>query len=71
VQVSAFVTAAQVKFLLLHDGKSEDSIKLFFKDVYEVYLRVMMNPFFTARSPTKSPAFSQKVRNLARSYFRA
>ena len=45
-QVSAHVTAAQVKFLLLHDGKSEDSVRAFFRDVHELYLRVMMNPFF-------------------------
>ena len=39
-QVSAFVTAAQVKFLLLHDGRSDDSVKGFFKEVYDGYLRV-------------------------------
>lgn len=39
-QVSAFVTAAQVKFLLLHDGRSDDSIRGFFRDVYDGYLRV-------------------------------
>jgi hypothetical protein len=39
-QVSAFVTAAHIKFLLLHDGRSEESVKNFFKDVYEAYLRV-------------------------------
>lgn len=65
------MTAAQIKFLLLHDGKNEDTIKLFFRDVYEVFLRVMMNPFFTPRSHIKSPAFNQKVRSLARSYFRS
>lgn len=38
-QVSAFCTAAHIKFLLLHDGKSDDVVKLFFRDVYEVYLK--------------------------------
>ena len=46
-QVSAHVTAAQVKFLLLHDGKGEDAVRAFFRDVHELYLRVMMNPFFS------------------------
>ena len=40
VQVSAYVTAAHIKFLLLHDGRNEEAIKGFFRDVYEAYLRV-------------------------------
>lgn len=40
LMVAAYVTAAHVKFLLLHDGKSEEAIRLFFKDVYDIYVRV-------------------------------
>lgn len=29
-----------VKFMLLHDQKSEDSIKQFFTEVYELYVKV-------------------------------
>ena len=59
-----------MKFLLLHDGRSDDTIKQFFKEVYEVYLRVLLNPFFTPTAKITSPGFNQKVRALARSYFR-
>lgn len=38
--MSAFTTAARTKFLLLHDGRSDDLVKSFFRDVYELYLRV-------------------------------
>ena len=38
--VAAHVTAAHVKFLLLHDGKNDEAIRLFFKDVYDIYVRV-------------------------------
>lgn len=71
VQVSAFVTAAQIKFLLLHDGRSDDSIRQFFRDVHEVFLKVMMNPFFSPRGPVKSTAFYQRVRGISRSHFRS
>lgn len=97
VQVSAFVTAAQVTFLLLHDGRNDDTVKLFFRDVYEVcaapalychcacsspsaqealhsaqvYLRVVLNPFFSASAKLTSPTFAQKVRNISRTYFRS
>jgi hypothetical protein len=33
--VCSYCTAGNCKFLLLHDGKSDDSIKSFFTDVHE------------------------------------
>lgn len=70
LQVSAFITAAQFKFLLLHDGRSDDAVKSFFRDVYEVYLRILLNPFFNSTLHIASPTFNQKVRTIARSHFR-
>ena len=48
-QVSAYVTAAHIKFLLLHDGRSEDAIRGFFREIYDSYLRV--HPFCMDRHP--------------------
>ena len=40
-QVSTFLTASNIKFMLLHTGgKSDDNIKNFFQDVYELYVKV-------------------------------
>lgn len=44
LQVSAYVTAAQIKFLLLHDGRNDEAIKGFFREVYDAYLRVSSYP---------------------------
>lgn len=54
-QVSAFLTAGNIKFLLLHTGRSEDSIRNFFLDVYELYVKVCVFQFeelFFSFSPT-------------------
>ena len=40
LSVTAFVTPGNARFLMLHDGKSDDSIRTFFSEVYELYLRV-------------------------------
>jgi hypothetical protein len=147
-QVSAFTTAGRARLLLLHDGRGDDLVRGFFKDVYELYLRVRtrgmrvsardggggagvywaglgarlgtawdgagrlqppgsrgaaatlrrrccqgsafprpaltrcqprcrarhsqaaLNPFFVPSARLASPAFHQKVKQLARSYFR-
>lgn len=39
-QVSTFLTAGNIKFMLLHSGRSDDSIRSFFQDVYELYVKV-------------------------------
>lgn len=40
LNVTAFVTPGNVRFLMLHDGRSDDTIRAFFTEVYDIYLRV-------------------------------
>lgn len=65
-QVSAFVTPGSAKFLLLHEGKSDDAIKHFFNEVYELYLRISLNPFHSPASKLTSREFDRKVRAACR-----
>uniref|UniRef100_A0A7S1BQ75 Trafficking protein particle complex subunit n=1 Tax=Corethron hystrix TaxID=216773 RepID=A0A7S1BQ75_9STRA len=68
-QVSAFQTAGSIKFLLIHSGqRSEDSIKNFFYDVYELYVKHSMNPFYKYNTAIMSKTFDARVRTLARKY---
>jgi len=68
-QVSCFCTAGNIKFLLLHGGgKSEDSIKNFFQEVYELYVKLSMNPFYAFDTAITSPSFDSRVRAVARRY---
>ncbi|ORX58979.1 Sedlin [Hesseltinella vesiculosa] len=66
--VSCFVTAGNVKLMLLHDQKSEDSIKNFFNEVYEQYIKVLLNPFYEKNSLITNGQFDQKVKASARRY---
>ena len=66
--VSTFLTAGNIKFMLLHGGRSEEGVKNFFMDVYELYVKLSMNPFYSYDTPITSKAFDERVRAVARRY---
>ena len=68
VNVSAYVSPGQVRFLLLHSQDHRDGIKTFFHEVAELYVKVLLNPFYRINSPIKSLSFDAKVKSLARKW---
>jgi len=66
--VSAFVTASKLRFLMLHNVKNDDGIKTFFQEIYEIYTKHVLNPFYTHNTEIKSPAFEKKAQGLAKRY---
>lgn len=66
--ISAFVTASNHRFLLLHDTKHEDGVKSFFADLHELFIKATLNPLYIDGEPITSTAFSDKVLILAKKY---
>lgn len=66
--ISTYLTAGNIKFMLLHDIRNDDGIKNFFGDLYELYVKTLMSPFYQVEQLIKSPVFDQKVKALARKY---
>ena len=62
--VSAYITPGGVRFLMLHESRNEDSLKQFFVDVHELYIKMLMNPFYDLNSPITSHTFDARVRAL-------
>ena len=67
--VSAFVTATGIRFLVLHDTNNDDSIRLFFVEVYEAFLKLQMNPLYRKDDKIYSMKFNQKVMQIGKRYF--
>ena len=64
--ISAFVTASNVVLLLMHENASEDSVGFFFSEVHEMYIKIMMNPFYEHGSVIASSSFQSRVHKLMR-----
>ncbi len=66
--VSVFLTAGHVKFMLLHCGKSEDTVRNFFLEVHELYVKLSMNPFYRFDTQIDSKDFDSRVRTAGRRF---
>ncbi|CDK27755.1 unnamed protein product [Kuraishia capsulata CBS 1993] len=67
-QVSAYVTPGNVKFMLLHDVKAEESIRQFFIEINDLYVKMLLSPFYNFNESIKSGSFDMRVRLLAKKY---
>ncbi|KAK9498630.1 hypothetical protein O3M35_003219 [Rhynocoris fuscipes] len=66
--VSAFVTASRIRFIMVHDTKNEDGIKSFFMEIYEMFIKYSMNPFYKMSTTIKCPTFDKKVQFYGKKY---
>jgi hypothetical protein len=66
--VSCFVTQSGQRLMLLHDQLLTDGIKHFFQEIYEILVKVMMNPFYSINEKITSSQFDQRVRGSARKW---
>jgi hypothetical protein len=84
--VSAFVTASQIRFVMVscktehlrmhvesflftkvHDTQN-DGIKNFFNEIYEIFIKTTLNPFYVMNTPITSPQFQKKVEIAGKKY---
>lgn len=59
-----------MRLLFVYEGsKSEDTIKNFLNDCYELYVKALMNPFVDKNTRIFSGYFDQKVKYLIKKHF--
>ncbi|KAK7924133.1 hypothetical protein PG985_006187 [Apiospora marii] len=90
--VSCYITAGNIKFLLLHQPttpnsaaaassrsstsiaanptspQTEEAVRNFFVEVYENWVKTIMNPFYRVNMEVRSPVFRQRVAAAGRKY---
>ena len=69
--VVAYVTASGLRFLFLYEHlprMGEDGLKNFLNEVYETYVKLLLNPFYSPDKPIRSGAFDRKIQTIARKW---
>ncbi|THW53725.1 trafficking protein-like protein particle complex subunit 2 [Aureobasidium pullulans] len=64
------VTARQSTLLANNPGsaQTEEAVRQFMTDVYEAWVKCIMNPFYTVNAPVTSPVFRGRVAGAAKKY---
>ena len=63
--ISAYITAGNYRFLLLHGTRHEDGVLWFFLELYELLAKVIINPLHDRGKPIRSKVFDDRVQALA------
>ena len=69
--VSAMLSYGHTKFILLHENKNDEATKQFFFEVYELYLKRILNPFYKINTPIKCNNFDLRVKQIAKKHLNA
>ncbi|CAN3353050.1 trafficking protein particle complex subunit 20 [Diutina catenulata] len=66
--VAGYITQGNVRLVLVYDKSDDGSIRQFFYEVNELYVKCLMNPFYAVNQPLTSPDFDMKVKQVGRKY---
>jgi len=65
--VTGFVTASHMRFLLVHDSiRTAENLKGFFSEMYELFVKALLNPFYVPNTPVTSSNFRKKAQLVAK-----
>ncbi|KAG7881884.1 hypothetical protein KL905_000631 [Ogataea polymorpha] len=68
-QVYSYLTQGNIKFIISTNVKNQDeSIRQFFIEVNELYVKNLLSPFYNVNDPIRSAGFDSRVCLLAKKY---
>lgn len=66
--VTAYVTSGGTIFLLLHTSRNYSQFRLFFERLHDIYVKIVMNPFYKLHTKILSREFDRRVKAVAKQY---
>jgi hypothetical protein len=67
--VHCLILPSNAKLLLLHENESEDKIKNFFNEIYELFVKAILNPFYDPKQKLDIDQFDFRVRSHVKRIF--
>ena len=64
--VVCYAGTGDIRLMMLHKSNNEESIRLFFQEVYHIIARKLMNPFHSYGSKFDDALLERAVREVAR-----
>ena len=61
LSVNCLLTPANARLMILHENMAEDKLKTFLNEVYDLFVRLSMNPFFSSTEKICIEQFDQRV----------
>ena len=61
LSVNCLVTPANARLIILHENAPDDKLKTFLNEVYELFVRLSMNPFFSQTEKICVSQFEERV----------
>lgn len=78
--VTAYITYSGLKLVMVHCQTNENSndqltiddghCKKFYQEVHELYVKTLLNPFYTLGEPIKSVEFGKRVHSIAQKHLK-
>lgn len=76
LSIIGYITYGNIKFVMIHGNNKcstsscvdDTMFKIFYKEIHELYIKTLMNPFYKVDEAISSAAFDSKVKTLAKKY---
>ena len=64
--IVSYAGTGDIRLMMLHKSTNEESLRLFFQEIYHMVVKKLVNPFYQRGSKISDPVFERTVREISR-----